>query len=496
VKVLLCSPPMKYRTHGQEPTIFKGKEMGNYPSIGILSLATYLKENSSHTLKMVDAFYDSMTGDGMMETLREFDPNVVGITSYTHTLYGISQFIEAVKSYNKEIKIVIGGPHTQLFRKEITHWENVDYVIGGDGEYALLNLLNALENKSNINEVEGVSFIGDDGGFMDGGHNIIEDLDTLPNIDLGFFDHKQAYCTIGINKTCASIVTSRGCPFKCTFCLSASTDYRMRDLENVIEEMKKYISTGVTEFMIWDELFNINAKRVIEFSKKVIEHDIKVNWSFRGSVNAMDDEMLYWAKKSGCYRIQIGVEVGTEEALVKIKKGIKLDQIRDAIKRCKEHGIVTCTNWIFGFPFETREELEKSLNFAIELDTDFAEFNVLLPFPGAHEYKEGVKQNLLDPKNVDAHLAKPRADFQFQVFENHLTRKELYDFADHAYKRFYYRPKYIFNQLFKIKSFFALRKRIYGALTVFRGAHPLLKRLFGLNLKPKTQLDDADNLVS
>lgn len=467
MKILLCNPPSLHKTHGQEASFFDGTDTGFYPHIGLLSIASHVLENSQHEVKVVDSFYEQLSKEQVNEIVREFMPDIIGVTVYTHTLYDVYCFIGSVRETNPVVTTVLGGPHLSHYAEETARWKNVNYVISGEGEEVFLDLLEYIDKKKKFDESISISYIDKDKEFVNSSYNIVKNLDKLAPINLDLFDYSKAYCTLGRKNVCASLVTSRGCPHKCVYCYTSNSKYRLRTLGSVIEEIESYLSKGISEFMIWDELFNINTRRVMEFSELVLKNGFEISWSFRGRVNAIDEGMLMLAKKAGCHRIHFGIEVGSNESLKRIRKGINLKKAAEAIKKCKRSGIETVTNWIFGFPFETKKDMEQTLSFAIELDAEYAEFNMLLPFPATEIYQYGISNKLLDGKALSRHVRCPIKDFEFQVFENVLSKQELLDFVDYAYRKYYIRPKYIIKSLFRTRSFFEFKQKAKGGLKVF-----------------------------
>jgi len=249
-------------------------------------------------------------------------------------------------------------------------------------------------------------------------------------------------------------MTSRGCPFNCTFCCSKQIFgriFRTRSKDSLIAEIKYYVDTfGIKELHIMDDVFTLNKIRTKEICQAIQRSGFDLIISFANGirVDSVDREILQLLRDTGFHDLGFGVETGDEEILKRIKKGINKKQIRRAFRLSKEYKFNTWGFFIIGLPGETKETIKKTINFAIELDPDFAKFLILKPFPGSEVFEELNRKGCIKDFNYDNYgvYTAPVHDLPG------LSAKEMLIWQRRAYLRFYLRPKKIIKHLLKIKT--------------------------------------------
>lgn len=246
------------------------------------------------------------------------------------------------------------------------------------------------------------------------------------------------------------MITSRGCTFQCSFCEQRTGNIRYRSPENVVDEMEECQNRyGVREIDIFDPLFTINKKRVIEICKEIQKRKLKLAWSCRSRVDTIDEETLIEMKKSGCYRIYYGIESGDEEILRNIKKNTKISQIKKSINLTKKTGILAFGYFMLGNPGETKKSIIKTIKLAKELPLDYAQFSRSSILPGTAQYEEWMKYYKEDYWNDFVKYGKIK---EMKRLNTKLSDKELNFFIKKAYREFYFRPIQIFRILKNIKT--------------------------------------------
>lgn len=473
MKVLLINPPRDHiiRWSANDWELDLG-EISSFPPIGLMYLAGYLRAHTRHAVRIIDAVAEKMTAPGLKQTMADFGADVVGITSFTYTFYDVLQTARIAKSVNARVHVCVGGPHTSLFPDETMSHPEIDSVIVGDGEIAFKELVDRLEGGGPLGDVNGDLFYREDRRIVKTGKTrYLADLDALPFPAFDLLDCSKYYATFGRSARLAIISSSRGCPFRCTYCQVPDKKHRVRSDENIIQEMMVYYDRGIRDFYFFDDMFNISAKRVMNVSEKILESKMRgnISWLFRGRVDSLTEEMLRTARKAGCRQILFGVEDHTDEGLRKIKKRITIKEAFDAVRMAKAHDIETSTNWIIGFPHHTsRDDIYNLVDTAIRINSDYAQFSILQLLPGCEMYDECVKEGSLTPGRWSDFVRNPEETFFVELYTRHFSAKELSDFYREAHLRYYRRLGYILHRFFRLRSLAEFRIKAKAAWAVLR----------------------------
>jgi radical SAM superfamily enzyme YgiQ (UPF0313 family) len=360
---------------------------------------------------------------------------VVGITSTTFGINNAAMIANIVKKTDKDIITVLGGPHASALPEDtLNSYLDFDYLIHGEGEIALTNFVHAVKiNSKDIESLEGVALRKNARIQVNPRGKPIADLDSLPSPARHKIDIYKYAPNPGTRNYMRLPTTGfsvgRGCPYNCQFCYKGvwGKTIRLRLVDNVLAEIKECMDKyGIQDFRFYDDVLTFPRWKIKDFCKKVLDNNIDISWSCWSRVNDVNYEKLVLMKKAGCYHIKFGIEFGTEKSLKMSKKGINLDQSRMAIKMAKDVGIECKGSFIFGIPGETIEGCRKTLQFALELSPDFATFYAYDSVPGSRFYemcqKDEISKSLLPPE---------------------VTEKLVHE----AYKKFYLRPKFVFQRL-------------------------------------------------
>ena len=327
------------------------------------------------------------------EQIASFSPDIVGITMLTGTYKSAENVAIVAKEVDKDIKIVVGGTHPTVLPEEVIKNNSFDYVVRGEGEYTFLDLA----NERKIEEILGVTYKNKRGKII---HNLdrgfIDDLDVLP------FPGRNLYINDKRHMDYGYVMSGRGCPFECTFCASKKVwkqSVRFRSPKNVVEEVKQVFSTyGTTFFYFVDDTFTMNKKRSKKICELLIEKNLDIQWICDTRVDTIDEELLRVMKKAGCIRLKLGVESGSERVLKMTKKHITKQQVKNAESLAKKLELETTIYLLIGFPTETRDEVQETLDFAKELNPDYYSLSILAPYPGTEIYDDIIKNGFLLPK--------------------------------------------------------------------------------------------------
>jgi radical SAM superfamily enzyme YgiQ (UPF0313 family) len=428
------------------------------PPLGLGYLASALRNANFHSLSILDSAKENLDYNGFSMLLKKNKPRVLGIQCYSFDVPSVNRMLNIAKGINPRMITVIGGPHpTAVSGSVFSEFDNLDFAIRCEGEKSLPLLLRAVLNEESFNNIPGLVFKDKD-GIAAIPSDFIKDLDSLgmPAWDLidpsSYPDEVQGafYKSFPV----APIVTSRGCPYNCTFCankIMMGTGLRFRDIEKVINEIEYLTSRHrVKEFHILDDNFTVSKKRVLEFCKRIKEKKLKIDIAFPNGVrlDSIDDEILRALKEIGTYSITAGIESGSQRILDHMKKKLTLDLIREKISLIKRLGFNVSSFFIIGYPQETKKDITDTIRFARELPIDIAHFSCFLPLPGTEITKDLLNSGRLKNINYEE-LFYSKAPFSPEG----ITQKELKNFQKKAFLLFYLRPRILFGMILRLKSF-------------------------------------------
>lgn len=416
---------------------------------------------AGHSVSLAD--FNVMSRKKLPEIIMKFKPDMVGLTALTSSVYNAKQIISEVKQINKSIITVLGGIHASALPEETMRETNdLDYLIFGEGEIALVELIDFLNHKKNLGKVHGLVFRKGKKIIKNSPRKMIENLDSLPfpaRDLIPLESYARHHVQRGFSrkeKRIIEIMTSRGCPNRCIFCaghINYGFSVRFRSYENIISEITECIEKyRINHVSIEDDTFTLNkelVRRLCAFFKRK-----KLSWNCNTRVNTVDYEMLNLMAESGCKKIAFGIESGNPEILKKCKKGITISQALKAVKSAKKAGIryVECDFIIGSHIDETRETVKDTAKLIYQLMPDFLSLSIVCPFPGTEIYDLMLRENLLD-KNPDWS--------QFTVFGNlnrfkrlnFLSSQEMSVLQKKILKEYYSSPKYIISQISQIRTF-------------------------------------------
>ena len=361
------------------------------PSLGLVYLFERLHK-AGYEVKIFDAYYHGWTDNELVDNILEYRPDIMGISAMTHEISRAADLAANIKS-KLEIPTIIGGCHvTALPIETLEEFAAFDFGVISEGEKVIVDLVdNISKNTPDYASVKGVVWCN--------GSEIIQnerqaplsgtDLEEIP------INALKQYYTNGTDTLAGKdkyhvIFSSRGCPYSCAFCMHVlGQNVRYRSIESVIDEMKYAIEQyGAHTFDFADEVFLFNNERTKLLLQAIIDAGLpdKVRWSGLTRANLVTDELVSLAKQAGCFKLEMGVESGDDQILKNINKKITISQIRNAVSIIKKHNIQLGTYYILGHPGETKETVIKTVNLAIELNTNTIAVGVMVPYPGTKVY--------------------------------------------------------------------------------------------------------------
>jgi anaerobic magnesium-protoporphyrin IX monomethyl ester cyclase len=477
MKILLINPPALNELMGNNPAIIES-ERGYNPPLSLLMLAGYLLEHHpTHQVTVIDAQVEELDYPRLEQRLRSLEFDVVGITAMTFTILDVKETIDVVKKINPQCNVVLGGPHVNIYPGETINIKGVDFLVLGEGEIRFSELLDNINNIDRLKKINGLVFKDPQGQMVfTGPPDIIpeEILDTLP-IPARHLTPYRRYSSLLAKRTpITTMITSRGCPFNCSFCNRPHLGKKFRALspQRVVDEFAACLKLGIHEFLIYDDTFTVRKERVKEICRLVIREKMDIGFDIRARVDTLDEEMLALLKKAGCRGIHYGIEAGTLKILKVLQKGINLQQAKEVFALTKKYKMQTLAYFMIGAPKETRKDLEKTFKTAVWLNPDFLHLTILTPFPGTPIYREGLESGIIKKDYWREFAINLDKDFQPPHWEEHFTRRELEQWITRGYKKFYTRPVYILKRLFSIRSWGEFKRKAAAGLKVLLMKEP------------------------
>jgi anaerobic magnesium-protoporphyrin IX monomethyl ester cyclase len=423
VKVALIIPPAA------------GLEKAWCPSIpiGLAYLAAVL-ETAGCELTVFDCPALGIDHKLLAAKIASFEPNMVGITSVTPMIESALLAAHVTKETCPNAIIVLGGPHaTFMDRQILSEYPDIDIVVRGEGEYTILELVHHLFNSGDIQDVSGISFRKDNQIIRTPNRPLIQNLDELPRPAYQYFPLEK-YRFFG--KVILPILTSRGCPFQCAYCVSsrmAGKTFRARSPRNVVDELEWLKEEyGAGAFSFYDDVFTYDKKRAFEICAEMKKRNINVPWDCQTRVDQISRELLAEMRDANCQLISFGVESGSQEMLDTMKKGTTVEQNEIAIRYAKEAGLSVAISVIIGYPGENIDTLKQTLDFIRRTEPDDAYLSLATPYPGTELY-DIVKDQGWKISNEWAHY-----ETRTPVFENpSLPSKKIKKVREKFYNHFY-----------------------------------------------------------
>ncbi len=350
------------------------------PPLGLCYVAAAC-EKAGAEVRIFDYIVRGYNKAKLEEEIQQFMPDIIGTTAVTMNYKKAAKILQTAKTIKPDVITLFGGPHVSFdIENTLNNYPEVDIILKGEAEETLQELVPFLHDRKKWTDIKGIAFRSDSGIISTQNRELIQNLDSLP-IPSRHLVPMSRYQALGFP---VSIITSRGCPNKCIFCLGRKMvgfKVRHRSTALVVNEIEDILSYGFEIINIADDLFTANKKRVREFCKEINRRNLKFKWSVFARVNTVDEETLRIMKKAGCHSISFGVESGNTEMLKRVKKNITLEQARNAVKVCKKVGISAHASFMAGLPGETIESLNDSEVFSKELDIEYG-YHFLAPFPG------------------------------------------------------------------------------------------------------------------
>lgn len=453
MKVLFVNPPQ---------TASKYKFMGVIaPPLGIAYMAGVLQENNID-VEILDASAEDMDFKDVEKELLKRKPDLVALTALTPTIGRALETAQVVKETLPDSIVVMGGYHPTFNFIETLEDENVDIVIRGEGEYIMLNLVQALENQSSLHNVKGIVFEDKNSKeiVVNPEAPLIQNLDELPFPALNLLPMKK-YRLLDMDTHMTTMITTRGCPMQCSFCSSAAMHgkkIRERSVENIVDEIE-YLKTNydIDTIAFMDDTFTLKKRKVMAICDEILKRNIEIMWGCTSRVDTLDEKLLKKMKEAGCITIFIGVESADQQQLDNMCKNTTIAKIENAFKIAHKLKIRTIASVALGMPGDTKEIMNKTVKFVHKLKPNYAIYSLATPYPGTRFYKEAFEKNLIKIKDWSKYtLITP-------ILETiDCSLNDMRKIQAKAFMKFYLRPHYIIRQFLQDGPY--LLKTIFGVI--------------------------------
>jgi len=441
----------------------------HYFPLGLGYVAAVLRD-AGHSVSLLDPEAQGMGAEELRCRLRELVPDIVGISCSTPNFDSARQLAKLAHE-ELDCPVVLGGAHASAM-PEFTaqHYPEFDVVVFGEGEHTMLELCDVLEAGRCLEDVKGVAYREDGRVVKTDPRPWIGELDSLPfpARDLVDFGRYRPQANLDRGRRSATLMTSRGCPYHCIYCASFLTlghKWRAHSLAYVQREIEHLVGTfGVDYLLFQDDTFTLDASRVTQLCRWMIERRLNLKWWCLSRVNTVTRDLLEVMQEAGCCSISYGIEAGDPEIMKGIKKGITLEQCRQALRITNELGIMSQCFFMMGFPADTKETVQKTIDFAKELGPGLASFSTLIPYPGTPVFKEYYEARFEPPASWKGFVAVGATP---ALPARNLSKKELQRLMFKAYLEFYLRPRQLWRIVTSVRSPGQFLAYCRGALGMF-----------------------------
>ena len=462
------------------------------PPFGLAWLAAVLREEG-YSVSIIDSEAELLSCKEVVSRVLAENPSVVGITGTTISVSRAGDVAHALREQSFSRPIILGGPHvTAVPEATLRTFSSFDVAVTGEGEKTIVQLMKVLTSLRNtfaadehflkdsmdeaLKGVKGIAFIGANDHYIETPPQEYLSQDELNDLPLPAFDLlpplNSVYQPSALRShrlPSSSLITTRGCGGKCTFCdntvfgnrtRSFSSDYILKMVDVLV---RRY---GVRDITFYDDNFVVNKKRLKEFCSALKENHPQLSWSCNARVDVINDELVDLVKAAGCWQMSVGIESGDQSILDRECKGITIEQVTKAVHLLHKARIKTKGFFMIGHPGETEETVQKTIDFALQLPLDDFQMSFLTPFPGTCIYKNASQWGELtenwDSMNMWTPVFIPRG----------FTRERLIELQSKALRSFYFRPSIVFRYFLTCVR----TPSVTGA--IFRGALSLLKGVF------------------
>ncbi len=466
MKVALIFTPNELNPNFSD-LVFRDENIGFIPPLSLMSVASILEAEGVEVM-LLDMDAERLSFEQGLEKLNRFSPDLLGFTLSTYSFHPILAWIKRFKDAT-HLPIIVGGAHVALYPHETMSHPEIDYLIVGEAEIPLPQFIRAFQNGKSLEGIKSV-------GYRDGGRAVIDRTrQYVKNIDeipwpARHLIHNELYSNIMTRKkNFTAMLSTRGCPYRCAFCDQKTPKYRTRSPESFVDEVKfNYREHGIREFDVYDSTFTANKKRVLAICELLAREKLDISWTVRSRVDSVNRELLSALRHAGCHTLMYGIESADRDILKGMNKDISPERVREIVGYSHKLGFNVLGFFMFGFPGETRQTIEDTIRFSLELPIDYVQFTVMVPLPDTQVYEYYLSNGLED--YWAAYTLDRSKDRKIELIGTEVTRDEASAYLKKAYRKFYFRPKIILRRALNMRSFAELKRLAGGAVGILKNS--------------------------
>lgn len=455
--------PIRFKKSGSD---LPGDDIST-PPLGIMYIASYLN-SKGYNCQILEIGLRNLSLKETIRRIKQINPRVVGISILTSSAITAVPLAKEIKKLLPHIVVGCGGTHVSIDPTFIQRYPYFDFGVKGEGEEMMLEIIKKIDKGEKVS------------GLYNGGY--VKDINSLPFPDYYNLIHFKEYGNnpkdpIGKRNSTIVMMTSRGCPFNCSFCCKTESRkfVRFRSPKNIVDEIEKNYSLSFGIYNFVDDTMTLNQENTAEVCREIIRRKLKISWLAMTRANCLSLKLAKLMAKSGCRELFIGVESGDERIRNEvIKKRVSDEEIFKAIKICRQAGIRSSIFLMLGFPTEGKEEIEKTVNFPLISKVDLMGIHLTFPLPSSELWDFAIKEKKIPKNLIDLYVrGKLGEDFSSwpKYVPNGLTLEYMEKARARALRRFYLSPPFVFRLLLYYLRF---PSRIKYDKDLYRNALPFL----------------------
>ncbi len=491
MRILLLSGAIsKYEKHGDY-----GKAAPQMHPYGALCLAAVLEKNGFTDIKILDTELKNLSNEQILDEIRKFCPDIIGVTVYTLAVSKITQLLREIKQAFDNVILVAGGPHVTLYPEELVKNRVVDYCCAGEGEYPLLKLVQAIDNAGPVSGIPNLVFSHGERVVHNPSQAFIENLDELPfpsfhllKDDINkYYPQPMTY----IKRPFATLITSRGCPYDCKFCSAKAMWTRKWRFNSAsyIADMVEYLidNFGIKEVCFFEDSFSVSRNRVIEFCDLLLKRKLDIIWSASVNIKDIDEEVARRMRDAGCWLISCGIETGNAAVMKVINKPLTIEEVEEKLKMVDRLGIKIRGYFMLGHITDTKATIRQTIDFSKSLPLYSANYSIFTPTPGSDFYDSIYYQDKKPEYYKFATYASAGKEIIFTP--NGLDANYLVHIQRKAFAEFFFRFPQILLYLRSLRSYEAVRRfAIMCYAGIILAARIMRARFISLSTKQKEKI--------